>query len=143
LESEPQDCGCRGPCKFRRIHYGLAKNACSQCSKSRTDTHKIKCRLLFQDLQTGLAASPILWRYSLRQQKTHEVFGCLQLLVFNPKLGLSTAVKCNPVFRACVNDPLSIHIPDNWSWQCNTMLRSTDSGSPSPFSSTYQPPHCP
>jgi hypothetical protein len=37
--SKPQDCGCRDLCKFRRIHYGLAKNACFQCSKSRTDTH--------------------------------------------------------------------------------------------------------
>jgi hypothetical protein len=44
---------------------------------------------------------------------THEVFGCLQLWVFNPKLGLSTAVKCDSVFIVCVNDPLSIHIPDN------------------------------
>jgi hypothetical protein len=46
-------------------------------------------------------------------RQIHEVFGCLQLWVFNPKLGLSTAVKCNPVFRVCVNDPLSIHISDN------------------------------
>jgi hypothetical protein len=36
----------RDLCKLRRIHYGLAKNACSQCSKKRTDTHKVKCRLL-------------------------------------------------------------------------------------------------
>jgi hypothetical protein len=37
----------------------------------------------------------------------------LQLCVFNPKLGLSTAVNCDPVFRVCVNDPLSINVPDN------------------------------
>jgi hypothetical protein len=45
--------------------------------------------------------------------QTHELFGCLQLQVFNPKLGLSTAVKCDTVFRVCVNDPPSIHISDN------------------------------
>jgi hypothetical protein len=82
----------------------------------------------WQDAQTGLVVSPILWRCLLRQQcpviikirilscflgMAHEVFGCLQLWVFNPKLGLSTAVKCDPVFRVCVNDPLSIHIPDH------------------------------
>jgi hypothetical protein len=44
---------------------------------------------------------------------THEVFGCLQLWGFNPKLGLSTAVNCDPVFIVCVIDPHSIHIPDN------------------------------
>jgi hypothetical protein len=80
--------------------------------------------------QIGLVASPILWRCLLRQKcfrdkrnkipelffrETHVVFGCLQLWVFNPKLGLSTAVKCDPVFKVCVNDPLSIHIPDNRS----------------------------
>jgi hypothetical protein len=32
-------------------------------------------------------------------RQTHEVFGFLQLWVFNPKLGLSTAVKCDPMFR--------------------------------------------
>jgi hypothetical protein len=31
-------------------------------------------------------------------RQTQEVFGCLQLRVFNPKLRLSTAVKCDPVF---------------------------------------------
>jgi hypothetical protein len=46
--SQPQDCGCQDLCKFRRTHYGLVKNACSQCSKSRTDTDKVKCLLLFQ-----------------------------------------------------------------------------------------------
>jgi hypothetical protein len=45
--------------------------------------------------------------------QTQVVFGCLQLWVFSPKLGLSTAVKSDPVFRVCVNDPPSIHIPDN------------------------------
>jgi hypothetical protein len=46
--------------------------------------------------------------------QTHEVFGCMQLWVFNPKFGLSnTAVKCNPVFRVYVNDPLSIFVLDN------------------------------
>jgi hypothetical protein len=44
---------------------------------------------------------------------TYEVFGYFQLTVFNPKLGLSTAVKCDLVFRVRVNDPLSVHIPDN------------------------------
>jgi hypothetical protein len=61
-------------------------------------------------------------------RQTHKVFGCLHFWVFNLKLGLSTAVKCDPVFRVCVNDPLSIHIPDNWSWQWNTWLQSTDVG---------------
>jgi hypothetical protein len=46
-------------------------------------------------------------------RETHEVFGYLQLWVFKPKLGLPTAGKCDPVFRMCVNGPLSIHIPDN------------------------------
>jgi hypothetical protein len=98
----------------------------------------------WQDAQTGLVVSPILWRcLSIRQQcpviretrilscflrQNHKMFGCLQLWVFNPKLGLSTAVKCDSVFRVCVNDPLSIHIPDNWSWQWNTRLRSTKVG---------------
>jgi hypothetical protein len=35
-------------------------------------------------------------------RQTHEVFGCLQLWVFNTKLGLSTAIKCDPVFRVCL-----------------------------------------
>jgi hypothetical protein len=30
-------------------------------------------------------------------RQTQEVFGCLKLWVFNPKLGLSTAVKCDTV----------------------------------------------
>jgi hypothetical protein len=75
----------------------------------------------WQDAQTGLVASPILLRFLLRQQcpVIREIrilscfFGCLQLWVFNPKLGLFTAVKCDPVFRMCVNNPLSIHIPGN------------------------------
>jgi hypothetical protein len=46
-------------------------------------------------------------------RQTQEAFGCLQLWVFNPKPRLSTAVKCDPEFRVCVNDPPSIHIPDN------------------------------
>jgi hypothetical protein len=134
LESKPQDCRCRGLCKFRRIHYGLAKNACSQCSKSRTGTHKVKFRLLFQLTRCTNRAccqfhpvkmfikttvprdkrnqnSERFFRL-MSSTKYLEVFGCLQIWVFNPKLGLSTAVKCNPVFRVCVNQ-LSIHIPDN------------------------------
>jgi hypothetical protein len=46
-------------------------------------------------------------------RQTHEVFVCLQPWVFNSKVGLSTAVECDPVLRVCVNDPLSIHILEN------------------------------
>jgi hypothetical protein len=67
LEGKPQDCGCQDLCKFQRIHYGLAKNACSQCSKSRTDTHKVKCRFLFQ-----------LARFTNRACcQSHPVYRCL------------------------------------------------------------------
>jgi hypothetical protein len=41
-------------------------------------------------------------------RQTHEISGCFQFLVFNSKLGLSTAIKCNSVFRMCVNDLFSI-----------------------------------
>jgi hypothetical protein len=40
-------------------------------------------------------------------RQTHEICGCFQFLVFNIKLGLSKTIKCDPVFRMCVNDPLS------------------------------------
>jgi hypothetical protein len=46
-------------------------------------------------------------------EQTQEVFGYLQLWVFYSKLGLSTAVKYDPMFRVCVIGPPSIHIPDN------------------------------
>jgi hypothetical protein len=46
-------------------------------------------------------------------RQIQEVFGCLQLWVFNSKLRLSTAVKSDPVFRVCVNDPPFIQIPKN------------------------------
>jgi hypothetical protein len=36
---------------------------------------------------------------------------CFQCLVFNSKLGLSTAIKCNSVFRMCVNDLFLYKIP--------------------------------
>jgi hypothetical protein len=81
---------------------------------------KVKYRLLFcqlEDAQMFIKAtmtrdkgnknSELLFR------QTQEVFGCLQLWVFNPKLRLSTAVKYHPVFRVCVNHPPSIYIPDN------------------------------
>jgi hypothetical protein len=37
-------------------------------------------------------------------KQTHEISGCFQFGVFNPKLELSTAIKCDPVFRMRVND---------------------------------------
>jgi hypothetical protein len=125
MESKPQNCGSRDHCKFRRIHYELAKNACFQCSKSRTDTHKVKCRLLFQLATRACCQShPVKMFINATMPRNmgnqnselflrHEVSGCLQLWVLNPKLGLSAAVKCDPVFRMCNNDPSSIHIPDN------------------------------
>jgi hypothetical protein len=73
-------------------------------------------------------------------RQTDEVFGCLQLGVFNPKLGLFTAVKCDPVFRVCVNDPLSTHIPDIGT---GTGTQGSGPQSLRPFSPAYQPPHCP
>jgi hypothetical protein len=99
----------------------------------------------WQDAQTGLVASQshpveIFIKATMARDKrnqtselffirqTQKVFGCLQLWVFNSKLRLSTTVKWDPVFIVCVNDPPSIHIPDNWSWQWNTWLRSTKVG---------------
>jgi hypothetical protein len=85
IGKQTQDCGCRDLCKFLRVHNRLATMP--------RDKRNQNSELFFG--------------------QTHEVFGCLHFLVFNPKLGLSAAVKCNPVFRMCVNDPLSIHIPNN------------------------------
>jgi hypothetical protein len=97
----------------------------------------------WKDGQTGLVTIPILWRCLLRQQcpviretriltcflgMTHEIFGCLQLWVFNPNLRLSIAVKCDTVFRVSVNDSLSIHILDNWNWHLITRLWSSEVG---------------
>jgi hypothetical protein len=90
-------------------------------------THtKVKCRLLFllarftnraccqfRPVKMFIKATMPLDKRNQNSELTHEVFGCLQLWVFNPKLELSTAVKCDPLFRVCVNDPLSIHILDN------------------------------
>jgi hypothetical protein len=68
-------------------------------------------------------------------RQTHEVFGCLQLWVFNPKLGLFAAVKGNPVFIVSVNDPLSMTVEHK--------APVHKSGGPSPFAPAYQLPYCP
>jgi hypothetical protein len=99
-----------------------------------------ECSSNWDDAQTGLVVSPILWRCLLRQQcrviRKIRILSCFLgrilrfLVVYSldvySKAWLSTAVKCDPMFRVCVNDPVSIHIPDNWSWQWNTSLRSTE-----------------
>jgi hypothetical protein len=89
---------------------GLPKMACSLCSKCRIDTHKVKCHLPFQLARCTNRACcqshPVEIEATRPRAKrnqnselffrSHEVFGCLQLCVFNPSLELSTAVKCNP-----------------------------------------------
>jgi hypothetical protein len=132
--------GCRDLCKFRRIHYGLAKNACSLCSKSRTDTHKVKrCPSSnWQDAQTGLVVSPILWRCLLRQLMRYLVvfnFGCLiQSLDF---LQLLSAIQC----LECASKTHFLFISRKLTVECKAAVHR--SGSPSPLSSAYQPPHYP
>jgi hypothetical protein len=61
---------------------------------------------------------------------------CFGLRTFFAAVDSSTVIKCDPVFKMCVNDPHSILIQKNWSWQCNTGLRSTTKGV-----RAYQPPH--
>jgi hypothetical protein len=87
-------------------------------------THKVKCRPLFQltrctnraygrshpvemFIKAAMPRDKKNQNSELLFRQTHEIPGCFQFWVFNPKIRLSTAIKCDPVFRMCVNDPPS------------------------------------
>jgi hypothetical protein len=90
-------------------------------------THKVKCRLFFQlarctnraygqshpvemFIKAAIPRDKRNQNAELLFRQTHEIPGCFQCWVFNPKIRLSTAIKCDPVFRMT---HLLIHISDN------------------------------